>query len=279
MEFVAELYHEQVEGNRYFLHEHPRYATSWQLKCMEQLQELPGVETVRGDQYGAVAPHGPDRGCPVKKPTGFMSNSLEIRHALSRICEGRNGGCSRPEGGRHTACQGSITKDMAKYPRELCRAVLRGLTAQLRADRRLVNGCYGIQAEASPPVGESAGEDQNDQKQIYGPDQGYSGKYKDDLTGQSLRDDLVRAARAKELEFFTSKGVWMKVPRQRSCSKTGKPPICVRWVDVNKGDEDDPNYRSRLVARQLKATDFSGKSYFAPAPHLESLRTSSHLRS
>ena len=44
-------------------------------------------------------------------------------------------------------------------------------------------------------------------------------------------------------------------------------------MDVNEGDEDEPNYRSRLVARQLKATDFSGKSYFAPAPPLESLRT------
>ena len=65
----------------------------------------------------------------------------------------------------------------------------------------------------------------------------------------------------------------MKVPRQRSFAKTGKPPISVRWVDVNKGDEHEPNYRSRLVARQLKATDFSGKSYFAPAPPLEALRT------
>ena len=65
----------------------------------------------------------------------------------------------------------------------------------------------------------------------------------------------------------------MKVPRQTAFARTGKSPISVRWVDVNKGDEEEPNYRSRLVARQLKATDFSGKSYFAPAPPLESLRT------
>ena len=162
---------------------------------------------------------------------------------------------------------------MAKYQRELCRAVLRVLTAQLRAGRRPIEGCYVIQTEASSPAGASAGEDREIQKQLYGPAQGYSGKYKDDLTGQPLRDDLVKTARAKELEFSVSKGVWTKVPRQRSFARTGKPPISVRWVDVNKGDEDDPNYRSRLVARQLKATDFSGKSYFAPAPPLESLRT------
>jgi len=47
----------------------------------------------------------------------------------------------------------------------------------------------------------------------------------------------------------------------------------VRWVDVNKGDDMVPNYRSRLVARQLKARDTSGQSFFAPAPPLEALRT------
>ena len=42
---------------------------------------------------------------------------------------------------------------------------------------------------------------------------------------------------------------------------------------MNKGDELSPNYRSRLVARQIKALDHSGQSYFAPAPPLEALRT------
>ena len=179
--------------------------------------------------------------------------------------------CTRPEGGRHTTVQGDVTKGTQKYPRELCRSVLRGLTAQMRADRRLVAGCYGLQVEGAGldpvPVDAEA------ERQLFGPAQGYSGKYKDDLTGQPLKDDLVRQARAKELEFFHSKGVWMKVPRQRAFERTGKPPISVRWVDVNKGDEHEPNYRSRLVARQLKATDMSGKSYFAPAPPLEALRT------
>ena len=44
-------------------------------------------------------------------------------------------------------------------------------------------------------------------------------------------------------------------------------------MDVNNGDVQHPNYRSRLVARQLKAHDHSGTSYFAPAPPLEALRT------
>ena len=42
----------------------------------------------------------------------------------------------------------------------------------------------------------------------------------------------------------------------------------VRRVGVNKADDLCPNYRSRLVARQIKALDWSGQSYFAPAPPL-----------
>ena len=75
--------------------------------------------------------------------------------------------------------------------------MLRGITAQLRADRRLIEGCYGIQVKGTPPVGEPADEDVAAEGQLFGPAQGYSGKYKDDLTGQPLRDDLVKAARCK----------------------------------------------------------------------------------
>ena len=48
IEFVAELYRVQLAGQRYFLHEHPRYATSWNLACMESLSTAPGVARVHG---------------------------------------------------------------------------------------------------------------------------------------------------------------------------------------------------------------------------------------
>ena len=34
--------------------------------------------------------------------------------------------------------------------------------------------------------------------------------------------------------------------------KTGKKPIGSRWVDINKGDEVNSDYRSRLVAKEIK---------------------------
>ena len=70
---------------------------------------------------------------------------------------------------------------------------------------------------------------------LRGPEQCYIGRFRDDLTGQVLKDELVREARGKELEFFHSKRVWQKRPKALAKIRTGRPPISVRWVDVNKG--------------------------------------------
>ena len=122
IKFVASLYREQLDGGRYFLHEHTQFASSWQLPCMKELEKRTGVATVPADQcqFGATVPKGPDAGRPVKKPTGFMSNSREILSSLGRRCQGKHGECSRPQGGRHAPCCGSTCKAMARYSRGLC---------------------------------------------------------------------------------------------------------------------------------------------------------------
>ncbi len=38
----------------------------------------------------------------------------------------------------------------------------------------------------------------------------------------------------------------------KCCQKTGKTPITLKWVDVNKGYEANKRYRSRLVVREIK---------------------------
>ena len=63
--------------------------------------------------------------------------------------------------------RGKITADMAKYPRELCRAVLKGTTNQLKKDRKFKPGCYGLQA---------VDDEDEIQDNLYGPAQGNSGK-------------------------------------------------------------------------------------------------------
>ena len=125
----------------------------------------------------------------------------------------------------------------------------KGTAEQLRLDHFLQEGCYGVQV---------ADDDAAVAASMVGPDQGYFGKYRGDLTGQPLQDILVEEARAKELLYFHSNGVWLKVPKPTARAQTGRQPISVRWVDVNQGDDLHPNYRSRLVARQLKAHDKRG---------------------
>ena len=223
------------------------------------------VRMVTGDQcqFGAEVVHGNKTGRPIKKPTGFMTNSVHIADQLALRCKGLAGKCSRAKGGEHAMAEGRIARDASVYPRELCRAVLRGVSLQLKDERKLKAGCYGIQA---------VDDEEEIKESIYSPANGYSGQFRDDMTGQVLRDDLVKIARATELEWFHSKQVWLKVPRGRARDVTGRPPISVRWVDVNKGDEDEPKYRSRLVARQLKVHDKSNTSFFSPTPPLGALR-------
>ena len=45
----------------------------------------------------------------------------------------------------------------------------------------------------------------------------------------------------------------------------------MKWVDTNKGDDQSPNYRSRLVAREVR--QHWEQAIFAPTPPLEALRT------
>ena len=99
---------------------------------------------------------------------------------------------------------------------------------------------------------------------------GDAAEYRDDLSGQALDSSLVKAAIKKELDYFESKQVWELVPKSEARRVTGKDPVSVRWVHTNKGDNDNPDLRARLVARQMRGA--GEDPIFAPTPPLESLR-------
>ena len=63
----------------------------------------------------------------------------------------------------------------------------------------------------------------------------------DDLTGMRLDAGKVTEAREKELEYIKQKGVWTKIPRSVAQSR-GWKIIKTRWIDVNKGDDDNTVY-------------------------------------
>ena len=89
----------------------------------------------------------------------------------------------------------------------------------------------------------------------------------DDISGKQLNNSEVLRARMEEMEEIRKHGVYKKVPIEKCREKTGKEPISVRWVDVNKGDDVNTEIRSRLVAKEIKRDNRD--DLFAATPPLE----------
>ena len=283
--FVAELYQLQMDEGRYLLHESPAGAKSWERAPIAKIAGDPRVERVVGDQcqYGQQS----FKGAPVRKPTGWMSNSPEILEKPERKCKGVQGNCSRQQGGRHESASGRVARvarEAAIYPFKLCRSILEGCRNQARKDGKLEGGLYGMQSifeedsvrllqpsYRDAVTGEELDDDEAEAAHRTFNLKGGVSTFKDSVTGQQLEPALVRAARKLEMEYFESKQVWETRPRAEALARTGKAPISVRWIDTNTGDDDSPNYRSRLVAREIRRKDEN--PMFAPTPPLESLRT------
>ena len=225
------------------------------------------VSTVIGDQcqYGQRT-KGTNE--PIKKPTRWMSNGAKILETLGQRCRGRKGACSM--GGFHQPCSGGRARDAAIYPFALCKAILQGIRNQMRHDHRLQEGIHGLQAQEIEMADVITNLLEVD-TDVEACTMSKTGKILDSLTGQPLDPELVRKARQEELKYFKEKNVWNKRPRQEAYQRMGKPPISVKWIDVNKGDDINPKYRSRLVAREIRRA--GEDPIFAPTPPLESLRT------
>jgi hypothetical protein len=166
----------------------------------------------------------------------------------------------------------------AIYPFEMCKSILEGLVEEMKA-----RGRWDSAAKLVLPPSHAAevksdtdprGEEENGEHirvAVMLAEKGDEAVFVDDITGQILDTKLVRRARQVEMVYFDEKKVYTKVPIQEAWDQTGKNPIGVRWVDVNKADDECPNYRSRLVAKDFKRK--GEDSIFAPTPPLEAIRT------
>jgi hypothetical protein len=91
----------------------------------------------------------------------------------------------------------------------------------------------------------------------------------DDVSGAWLDPKLVHEGRAVEMELFRSMGVYDHVPRSEQQSTGGKI-IGTKWIDVNKGDFDNPRIRCRLVGKEFRTGP--DDALYASTPPLEALR-------
>jgi hypothetical protein len=133
MKFVASLYKIQVEAGRYFLHEHPRRAGSWNLKCIADILKDERVFRCEADmcQYGLQSKDAQGNGLALK-PTSFMTNSPCIAKHLSRKCPDPK---ANGKAHRHVVLTCGRSRDAAKYTKELCEAICEGLIQQKELDR------------------------------------------------------------------------------------------------------------------------------------------------
>ena len=85
----------------------------------------------------------------------------------------------------------------------------------------------------------------------------------DDLTGMKLDAGKVVEARAKEVTYLRDKRVYDKIPRHQALRGKWKI-IRTCWIDIDKGDDENPNYRSRLVGKEFNNEPMEG--LFAGTP-------------
>ena len=70
----------------------------------------------------------------------------------------------------------------------------------------------------------------------------------DDLTGMLMDAGKVREARSKEVQCIRDKTVYDKISRSQAFRDRWKI-IQTRLIDINKGDDENPVYRSRRVGK------------------------------
>ena len=88
----------------------------------------------------------------------------------------------------------------------------------------------------------------------------------DDVRGGWLDRGEVRQARMEEVGYMQKERLWDVVPRKEA---EGQRIVSVKWVDTNKGSDERPDIRSRLVARDFKGHDKGREDLFAATPPWE----------
>ena len=257
--FCFEMYEVQRRAGRYFMHEHPSAASSWNRPEVLEMLLKEDVELVEVDMchFGMV---GSDElgEALVRKRTKVLTNSCEVARRIAQRCDGQH---------RHIHLVGGRAKKAQLYPRAFSRAVCEGIAAQKRLHglglrhRPLMSFDEVTDAVQKLTGKRGPAEDLHEDIEEYATD---------DQSGAPLDPRLLREARKAEIEYFKSMNVYAKVPISECYAVTGAAPVSTRWVDINKGDSLCPNYRSRLVAREFHTTE--RPEWYAATPPGETLR-------
>ena len=70
----------------------------------------------------------------------------------------------------------------------------------------------------------------------------------DDLAGMRPDAGQVKEARSKDVQYIRDKRVYYNIPRPQALIHKLKV-VQARWIYINKGDDEKPIYRSRMVGK------------------------------
>ena len=259
--FCLEIYLIQLKAKRHFVHEHPDRSRAWDMPEMKEFLLKPevGAITLHMCAFGMKSKDELGEGL-VQKATRVMSSSPEVLKQVDLQCANRGGGAPH----RHVHLIQGRAKHAQVYPRMFSERLLEGVAAQKRLDRLGLTSRPILSVEEMSVAAKSKTKDECPSEQLHEPDASQMIAL-DDVSGQRLDPGLMIKARREEIEYFKSMGVYEKVDVAEAWAETGKAPIAVRWVDINKGDSQKPNYRSRLVAKEFN-TGVRPELYAATPP-------------
>ena len=200
----------------------------------------------------------------VLKPTGWLTNSVNVAERVSWRCTNR----SEPREEWHVHLKGLHgwnAKEVERYPDELINQILLGVRDELVARGALEKGGRGVYSlhDDTPHVDEP--------DVIFHIDETDKTTY-DANTGLPLDPVLVAEAKLSELQEVYKFKVYVKRPITECWERTGKKPYKVLWTILNKGDEKNPEIRARLVVCQYKFLDPYREDTHSATPPYECLR-------
>ena len=266
----VEAFRYQLGQSKYYLQECPKCAKSWEHTQYQQLSEESYV--VEGpmcrwtvDKSGRTL-----EGCSFKKRTRWITNSAALAAALRKVCV--QGTHERVWKRELAFEEGKVTAKL-RYPPKLVQAIAKGIKAQLVLDGELreLGSVGGPDPHGEPNFEEHHYDTLPKADQLYVKE-----PVVDANTGAELDPKKVAQARLTELEWVKKQNVYTKVDETICWQETGRPPITLKWVDRNKGDNVHENYRSRLVVREVKSQGQAAllpeHALFSSMPPLEAVK-------
>lgn len=259
--FAMEICKWQARSGKLFVFEHLATATSWGLQVIREVMKIEDTMLIDFDfcHYGMTI-EGAQGNSLVKERATIMTNSRRTAQRLRRA--------QCPKDHEHAHLINFRAKACEVYPERFCRDMCLGIKEEIADKQHRGNNIdKELPAMITNAIGDGGVSPHGGTEHYEWLHQGR--EFYDDISGEYFDKKRAIDARELEIDFFRRMKVYSKVPREEAKSIKAKV-ITTRWLDVNKGDKDNLDYRSRLVGREMKRDQ--RPDLFAATQPLDSLK-------